>query len=350
MKSRIVRLAAAAALATAFAAQAKTSTPEGWTDDFEAAKAQAAAEGKLVLIDFSGSDWCGWCKSLDKEVFSKKEFLDGVKDDFVLVMVDSPRDKSLLSEKAKEQNPKLCKEFKVRGYPTVFVTDATGAVIEKTGYRRGGPAPYVEFLKSVKASAAEVVKFNKDIAELKPGDPARLAVIDAFLSKLEADRQEKFEKYFKELFAADKDGAYAAKYPLFSVVKPIEQKIADIQKRTQRAIGETIRARRAAKEGEKPDFQKILEEVLKEEMPKVRESLVEVKAELEAVRGTAPESVHKKLDSIKSDIEEAIGQADETLKKIEDGTFDIKVGPDRRKRDPKPRKAGSRKKMPAESK
>ena len=77
-----------------------TSTPAGWTDDFDAAKKQAAAEGKMLLVDFSGSDWCVWCKKLDREVFAKPEFLDGVKKDFVLVMIDSPKDQSLLSPKA----------------------------------------------------------------------------------------------------------------------------------------------------------------------------------------------------------------------------------------------------------
>ena len=54
-----------------------TSTPRGWTDDFEEAQKQAEKEGKLMLVDFSGSDWCGWCKKLDSEVFAKPEFLKG---------------------------------------------------------------------------------------------------------------------------------------------------------------------------------------------------------------------------------------------------------------------------------
>ena len=94
--------AAAAASACALFA---TSTPEGWTDDFDAAKAQAKSEGKLLLVDFSGSDWCGWCKKLDEEVFAKPEFLEGAKKDFVLVMVDSPSDKKLLSEKITHSAP-----------------------------------------------------------------------------------------------------------------------------------------------------------------------------------------------------------------------------------------------------
>ena len=128
---------------------AATSTPAGWTDDFEAAKKQAATENKLLLVDFSGSDWCGWCKKLDKEVFAKPEFLKDAKKDFVLVMVDSPSDKKLLSEKAAEQNPKLVKKYEVHGFPTVLIMDADGTVLDKTGYRNGGPEKYLEHLAEI---------------------------------------------------------------------------------------------------------------------------------------------------------------------------------------------------------
>jgi thioredoxin-related protein len=60
----------------------------GWDDDYEKALAQAKAEKKMVVLDFTGSDWCGWCIKLDKEVFSKKEFKDYAKDNLVLVEVD----------------------------------------------------------------------------------------------------------------------------------------------------------------------------------------------------------------------------------------------------------------------
>ena len=74
MKIQIAMLCAAL---FALAAFAKTSTPEGWLDDYDAALKKAAAENKHVVIDFSGSDWCGWCKRLDKEVFATEEFRKG---------------------------------------------------------------------------------------------------------------------------------------------------------------------------------------------------------------------------------------------------------------------------------
>ena len=75
-----------------------------WHTDFEAAKKQAAKEKKDLLIDFTGSDWCGWCIRLKKEVFDEAAFEKGVADHFVLVELDYPRDKSKLSEKTKAQS------------------------------------------------------------------------------------------------------------------------------------------------------------------------------------------------------------------------------------------------------
>ena len=131
-----------------------TSTPAGWTDDFEAAKKQAAAENKLLLVDFSGSDWCVWCKKLDKEVFAKPEFLKGVKKDFVLVMIDSPRDKSLLSETAARNNERLVKDYKIRGFPTVKILKADGRILDASSPH--AEDPFVG-LSAMKDSSVEFI-------------------------------------------------------------------------------------------------------------------------------------------------------------------------------------------------
>jgi protein disulfide-isomerase len=120
---------------------------EDWNTDFAKASAKAKAEGKYILIDFSGSDWCGWCKKLDKEVFSKKTFKKYAKENLILVMADFPRDDSKQSVSLKKQNKALAKKFKIRGFPTVFILDPNGKTINKTGYQAGGPEAYVEYIK-----------------------------------------------------------------------------------------------------------------------------------------------------------------------------------------------------------
>lgn len=127
----------------------------GWTDDYTVAKQTAEDEGKDILLDFTGSDWCGVCVLLDKEVFSKHTFNRYARKHFVLVEVDFPRDKKNQSEAVQTQNNELQKAFSVRGYPSVFLTDAEGRPYAKTGYRRGGAAAYVEHLEELRAKRIE---------------------------------------------------------------------------------------------------------------------------------------------------------------------------------------------------
>lgn len=120
-----------------------------WLHDYNAAMKQAKAENKPIFINFTGSDWCGWCIKLEKEVFSKKEFQDYAKDNLVLMEVDFPRKKKLPAD-VKKQNDALDKEFKIAGYPTLFLLDADGKKLsEDVGYREGGPKAYVDHLKSL---------------------------------------------------------------------------------------------------------------------------------------------------------------------------------------------------------
>ncbi len=127
---------------------------EGWLTDFEAAK-KAVAEKKMpILADFSGSDWCGWCIKLKKEVFSQKEFKDFAKENLVLFMADFPR-KSKQDEKTMKQNKELMTKYAVRGLPTVLLVDAEGKVLARTGYKPGGAVSYIEHLKKMIADSGK---------------------------------------------------------------------------------------------------------------------------------------------------------------------------------------------------
>ena len=121
---KIIALAAVAALG--LAAYAKTSTPNGFTDDFDAAIKASKESGKAVLAVFSGSDWCYWCKVLEKDYLSKSEFVEEASKKFELVFIDSPQDKSVLSETAKAKNSELTKKYGIRGFPTLKFIDAEG--------------------------------------------------------------------------------------------------------------------------------------------------------------------------------------------------------------------------------
>lgn len=120
---------------------------EGWMTDFEAAK-QAASTNRLILADFSGSDWCGWCMKLDKEVFSQPAFKAFAKEHLVLFLADFPRRKEQ-SATVQKQNEALSERYDIQGFPTVLLLDAGGNVVARTGYKPGGAEKYVEHLREL---------------------------------------------------------------------------------------------------------------------------------------------------------------------------------------------------------
>ena len=128
-----------------------------WVSDFEKAKATAAKEGKDLLIDFTGSDWCGWCIKLRKEVFDLDEFKTAGPKSFVLVEVDFPQNKSKLSKETQEQNAKLQQQFDIHGFPSIILADAQGRPYAKTGYQEGGPEKYLPHLNELRS-----VKVKRD--------------------------------------------------------------------------------------------------------------------------------------------------------------------------------------------
>ncbi|MFY7818885.1 MAG: thioredoxin fold domain-containing protein [Akkermansiaceae bacterium] len=123
---------------------------EGWVTDFEAAKKTATDEKKDLLLDFTGSDWCGWCIKLNEEVFSQTAFKEGTKDKFVMVELDFPRKKEL-NAKLKEQNEALQKKFQIQGFPSILLCDTSGKPYAKTGYQPGGAEKYVAHLDELRA-------------------------------------------------------------------------------------------------------------------------------------------------------------------------------------------------------
>jgi protein disulfide-isomerase len=153
---RLVKVLGAAILSAAVLCgcnqKAVAAEPSGiWMTDYDAALKQAAAENKYMLVDFSGSDWCGWCIKLDTEVFTQPEFIDYAKANLICVLLDFPRKKDM-PKAQKDANQALLEKFKVEGFPTVLILNPQGKLIQQTGYQRGGAAQYVEFIKGVIAS------------------------------------------------------------------------------------------------------------------------------------------------------------------------------------------------------
>jgi thioredoxin-related protein len=122
-----------------------------WLTDLSQAQAKAKAEKKMVLADFTGSDWCPPCKALHKNVLSSPEFLSYAKDNLVLVEIDFPRTKPQSAE-LKKANKELAKKHDISGYPTVIVFDSNGKeLLKDVGYDgKSKGADFVAKLKGLK--------------------------------------------------------------------------------------------------------------------------------------------------------------------------------------------------------
>ena len=116
-----------------------------WHTDIKKADEISKSSGKPIFAFFTGSDWCGWCIKLQKDVFSKQAFIDWAKKNVVLVELDFPRKKQLPLELA-QQNQGLQQALQVQGYPTIWLmrlqpekgtTKINIATLGSLGYPRG---------------------------------------------------------------------------------------------------------------------------------------------------------------------------------------------------------------------
>lgn len=120
-----------------------------WQTDMNKAMELSKKSHKPLLLFFTGSDWCGWCMRLQKEVMKTPEFTKWANDNVILVELDFPRN-TPQSPEIKKQNMELQQTFAIQGYPTVWFVNASkkdGKInLEKlgsTGYVAGGPSAWL---------------------------------------------------------------------------------------------------------------------------------------------------------------------------------------------------------------
>lgn len=136
----------------------KSSIP-GWYVNVQKANVESAKTGKPILANFTGSDWCGWCMKLRREVFDTPEFQEWAKKNVVLLELDYPR-KKVVPEDIKKQNADLQRAFSIQGYPTLWIftlsnTDQGQVTINpygKLSYIPGGPQAWIKKADEVLAN------------------------------------------------------------------------------------------------------------------------------------------------------------------------------------------------------
>lgn len=123
-----------------------------WLTNLEEAQIQAKKQGKLILLNFSGSDWCGNCKRLHKTLFESAEFQTYSTKNLILLNLDFPaKKKNRLSKEQSEYNDKLAEKYNKKGvFPQVFVLDSDGKVVGNLEYPQKDPQTYINTLKNFK--------------------------------------------------------------------------------------------------------------------------------------------------------------------------------------------------------
>jgi protein disulfide-isomerase len=138
-------------LFVAFSAITVQAQEQEWHTDLQKAMAVSVKTKKPLLMFFTGSDWCGWCMRLQKEVMKTPEFATWAKDNVVLLELDFPK-RTEQSQELKAQNAQLNSFFQVRGYPTVWFANASKTkegkisfdALGSTGYVAGGPSAWLD--------------------------------------------------------------------------------------------------------------------------------------------------------------------------------------------------------------
>jgi len=153
-----------------------------WTMDFEAAKKLAKEKNLPILMNFTGSDWCGWCKLMDKSVFATEAWKTYATQNVVTVYIDFPKDKKLVPEKFVDSNKELSKKFSVRGYPTyiLLASDGEKQIGQLGASKTATPESFILDLQ-------KQVDVQKKIAKLPPKDKAEY---DKLMADVEAVQKE----------------------------------------------------------------------------------------------------------------------------------------------------------------
>jgi thioredoxin-related protein len=149
----IISLASALALFSGCSPRESSATPDSpavalpWQTDLPKALAAAKSENKMVLLDFTGSDWCPWCIQFDKEALDTEKFAAYAKEHLELVLLDFPNSKPQ-SPELKAANAALQKQYNVDGFPTCVLLNTDGKEIgRQVGYAPGGPEAFTAELE-----------------------------------------------------------------------------------------------------------------------------------------------------------------------------------------------------------
>jgi len=133
---------------------AESGWTSGWTTDFKKAEEEARSTHRLVFVNFTGSDWCGYCVQLDRAILSQPQFKDYANKNLVLLEIDFPKQRGqrwyAQSLELKKQNMELAERFEIEAFPTLVVLDGNGKALWRyQGFYTGGLSEFLAELDKV---------------------------------------------------------------------------------------------------------------------------------------------------------------------------------------------------------
>ena len=123
---------------------------QDWETSYKNSITKAQNQNKKIILVFQGSDWCGPCIKLSKEIWSTDEFMAYSKINYILIQADFPRKKKNALEKEQQEiNNFLAEKYNPNGYfPLVVVLNKNGEVLGETSYKKTTPKQYINLLES----------------------------------------------------------------------------------------------------------------------------------------------------------------------------------------------------------
>lgn len=104
-----------------------------WFTSYNSALEDAKDRGSIIIVNFTGSDWCEWCHKLEADVFVKDVFHKWAEQNATLLYLDFPQEKEM-SENQIKHNQVLAQVYGVQGFPTILILDENGKLIGRSGY------------------------------------------------------------------------------------------------------------------------------------------------------------------------------------------------------------------------
>jgi len=130
-----------------------------WTTDLDAAKELAVAQKAPIMLFFTGSDWCKYCKEMQEDVFSKQEWKDWAQKKIILIYLDFPKDASKMSQELIARNEDIQKRFNVESFPTFILLDSNGKYMSAVPLEKSNtPESFIRNIKFILFNSQENIQ------------------------------------------------------------------------------------------------------------------------------------------------------------------------------------------------